>query len=480
LTINNWVTLPLSLARAALSEEKILNHSIHHQFKLHNINIFGFTLFPPMKPLFLLIFLFSLTANAQVPAALQKRVTDQALKLENKLIQWRRHIHQNPELSNREFKTARYVAVHLKALGIEIDTGVAHTGVVGLLKTGRPGPVIALRADMDALPVTERNNLPFASKEITTYNGTETGVMHACGHDAHVAILMGVAEVLASQRKDLRGTIKFIFQPAEEGPPAGEAGGASLMIKEHVLENPKVDAIFGLHVQSIRKLGEIAYKPAGMMAAADWFTIKVTGRQAHGAAPWKGVDPIVVSAQIINALQTIVSRQADLSKEPAVVSVGKINAGIRENIIPETAEMAGTIRTFDVDMQRKIHESVVRMATNIAEASNAKAEVTFESKTPVTYNDPVLTEKLVGALNLAAGEGNVIRIPVDMGAEDFAYYQQKVPGFFFFVGACPPDQDPSKAPSHHTPDFMMDERALQTGIKGLLNVTLDYMFSSGK
>jgi amidohydrolase len=426
--------------------------------------------------LFVIFSFCSVIAFSQAPTALQKKITDQSAQLEPKIIEWRRHIHQNPELSNREFKTSRYVAAHLKSLGIEIDTGVAHTGVIGLLKTGKRGPVIALRADMDALPVTERNNLPFASRATATYNDKETGVMHACGHDAHVAILMGVAEILSKNKKDLQGTIKFIFQPAEEGAPAGEEGGAALMVKEGVLENPKVDAIFGLHVQAIRKLGQIAYKPAGMMAATDWFTIKVTGKQAHGAAPWKGVDPIVVSAQIINALQTIISRQTDLTKEPAIISVGKINAGVRENIIPETAEMAGTIRSFDVNMQKKIHASIVQMATHIAEASGAKAEVSFESKTPVTYNDPELTEKMVGALNRAAGDGNVIRIPVDTGGEDFAFYQQKIPGFFFFVGACPPDKDPSQVASHHTPDFIMDENSMQTGIRGLLNVTLDYMF----
>jgi amidohydrolase len=424
--------------------------------------------------------LLSGSAFSQTPSSLSKKVSEQVPQMEKKVVNWRRHIHENPELSNREVETARYVASHLRALGIEIDTGVAHTGVVGLLKTGKPGPVIGLRADMDALPVTERNSLPFASKKVAIYNGKETGVMHACGHDAHVAILMGVAEILAKNKKDLKGTIKFIFQPAEEGAPTGEEGGASLMVKEGVLENPRVDAIFGLHVQAIRKLGQIGYKPAGMMAAADWFTIKVTGKQAHGAAPWKGVDPIVISAQIISAVQTIVSRQADLTKEPAVISFGKVNAGVRENIIPETVEMAGTIRTFDTAMQQKIHESIVKMATNIAEASGATAEVSFDKKTPVTFNDPELTEKMVSALNRAAGEGNVIRIPADTGAEDFAYYQQKVPGFFFFVGACPPDRDPATAPSHHTPDFMMDERALQTGLHGMLNVTLDYMFSPAK
>lgn len=430
-----------------------------------------------MKKFNLVICLFFVWffASAQ-PSALVTKVKTQAETIEKQLIDWRRHIHQHPELSNREIKTAEYVATHLKKLGIEIQTGIAHTGVVGLLKTGKPGPVIAIRADMDALPVTERNDLPFASKEVAMYNGNETGVMHACGHDAHVAILMAVAEILSKNKKDLRGTVKFIFQPAEEGPPVGEEGGAALMVKEGVLENPKVDVIFGLHVQSIRKLGQIGYKPAGMMAASDWFSIKVHGRQSHGAAPWKGVDPIVVSAQIINALQTIVSRQIDLTKEPAIISIGKINGGVRENIIPESVEMAGTIRTFDNEMRKNIHERIVLTATNIAESAGAKAEVTFESKTPVTYNDPELTETLIDALNVAAGEGNVIRIPADTGGEDFAYFQQKVPGFYFFVGVCPPEIDPQNAPSHHTPDFMMDERGMLTGLKAMLSITLDYMF----
>ena len=413
---------------------------------------------------------------AQVSPALEKKVNDQAAQIEERMISFRRHIHQHPKLSNREVKTAEYVANHLKSLGIEVKTGIAHTGVVGLLSTGRPGPVIALRADMDALPVTERNDLPFASKEKAEFNGQETGVMHACGHDAHVAILMSVAEVLAKNKKDLKGTIKFIFQPAEEGPPAGEEGGADLMVKEGVLENPKVDAILGLHVQSIRKLGQIGYKPAGMMAASDWFTIKVYGKQSHGAAPWKGVDPIVVSSQIIMALQTIISRQTELIKEPAVISVGRLNAGVRENIIPEYAEMSGTIRSFDVGMQKTIHEKIKLTAINIAESAGARAEVVIDKKTPVTYNDPGLTANLIDALKRAAGEENVMQIQAETGAEDFAYYQQKVPGFFFFVGACPPNVDPAMAPSHHTPDFMMDEKSLLTGLKSMLGVTLEYMF----
>lgn len=422
-----------------------------------------------------LVFL-SVPVWAQPKVKWYDQVDQLAKAIEPKVIEWRRHFHQYPELSNREFKTSAKVAEHLRSLGMEVQTGVAKTGVVGILKGPKPGPVIALRADMDALPVTERNSLPFASKETTVYNDQETGVMHACGHDAHVAILMGVAEILANHKNDLRGSIKFIFQPAEEGPPAGEEGGAELMVKEGVLDNPKVDVIFGLHVRSISPLGRIEYKPMGFMAASDWFTIKVYGRQAHGSAPWMGVDPIVVSAQIINGLQTIISRQTELTKEAAVITVGRIHSGIRENIIPEYAEMAGTIRTFDTEMQKLIHEKIKLTATKIAESAGARAEVIIESKTPVTYNDPSLTQQMVASLQRAVGEKNVVRINAQTGAEDFAFYQKKVPGFFFFVGACPPDMDPEKAPSHHTPDFMLDEGCLVPGIKAMLNLTLDYMF----
>lgn len=417
---------------------------------------------------------------AQMNSKLQVKVNQQAKEMEAKVIEWRRHFHQHPELSNREVKTAAFVADHLKRLGIDIQTGVAKTGVVGLLKTGKPGPVIALRADMDALPVTERNSLPFASKERVVFNDQETGVMHACGHDTHVAILMAVAEILSKNKGDLKGTIKFIFQPAEEGPPAGEEGGAGLMVKEGVLENPKVDVIFGMHIQSISPLGRITYRPAGMMAASDWFTIKVKGKQSHGAAPWMGVDPITISAQIINGLQTIVSRQTELTKEAAVISVGRINGGIRENIIPEEAVMAGTIRTLDNDMRVKIHEKIKLTAIKIAESGGATAEVMIENKTPITYNDPALTEKVVGSLEKAAGKENVLRINAVTGAEDFAFFQQKVPGFFFFVGAMMPDQDPNTVPAHHTPDFMIDERGMLTGLKAMLNITLDYMYMTKK
>lgn len=426
------------------------------------------------------LFLSALGAMAQSNAKLQAKLDQEALAIEKKVIEWRRHIHQNPELSNREFKTGAYIAEHLRKLGLEVQHPVAKTGVLGILRTGKPGPVIALRADIDALPVTERNSLPFASKVTTTFNGQETGVMHACGHDSHVAILMGVAEILVKNKNDLKGTIKFLFQPAEEGAPAGEEGGADLMVKEGLLENPQVDVIFGLHIQSISPIGRITYRPAGLMAASDWFSIKVKGRQSHGSAPWMGVDPIVVSAQIINGLQTIISRQTELTKEAAVITVGRMQAGIRENIIPEEAFMAGTIRTLDEAMQDKIHEKIRLTATKIAESAGATAEVTIEKKTPVTFNDPALTEKMVASLRKAAGPENVIRINAVTGAEDFAFYQKKVPGFFFFVGAMPPDQEMSRVPAHHTPDFMIDERAFLTGIKAMLNVTVDYMYMAGK
>lgn len=420
------------------------------------------------------------TALAQVNPKLQANVDQMVKSIEPKLIEWRRHFHQYPELSNREVKTAEKIAEHLKSLGIEVQTGIAHTGVVGILKGAKPGPVIALRADMDALPVTERNSLPFASKERTTFNGIETGVMHACGHDAHVSILMAVAEILSKNKAELKGTVKFIFQPAEEGPPAGEEGGAGLMVKEGVLDNPKVDVIFGMHIQSISPLGRITYRPAGMMAASDWFSIKVKGKQAHGAAPWMGVDPIVVSAQIINALQTIVSRQTELTKEAAVITIGRIQAGVRENIIPEEAFMAGTIRTLDAGMQEIIHEKIRLTATKIAESAGATAEVTIDKKTPVTYNDIALTEKMVSSLLKAVGEENVVRINAVTGAEDFAFYQEKIPGFFFFVGAMPPEQNLNTVPSHHTPDFMIDERGMLPGLKAMLQVTLDYMYMPKK
>jgi len=430
-----------------------------------------------MKKIILFVLLIvAQRAIAQVNPKLQTKLDQQSKEIEAKVIEWRRHLHQNPELSNRETKTGAYIAEHLKLLGLKVQTGVAKTGVVALLETGKPGPVIALRADIDALPVTERNSLPFASKVKTTFNAQETGVMHACGHDTHVAMLMGVAEILTKNKSELKGTIKFIFQPAEEGAPDDEEGGADLMVKEGVLENPKVDVIFGLHISSITPLGQLTYRPGGILAASDRFSIKVKGRQAHGSAPWSSVDPIVVSAQIINGLQTIISRQTELTKEAAVITVGRMQGGIRENIIPEEALLAGTIRTLDTAMQQKIHDKIILTATKIAESAGATAEVKITRETPVTFNDPALTQKMMPSLQKAAGASNTKVINAITGAEDFAYYQKKIPGLFFFVGAMPPDQDPNTVPSHHTPDFMVDERAFVTGVKAMLNLTVDYLY----
>jgi amidohydrolase len=395
-------------------------------------------------------------------------------KVESKVIKWRHHIHQNPELSNREFKTAEYVANHLKSLGIEVQTNIAHTGVVGILKGTRPGKVVALRADMDALPVIERNDLPYKSKVVSEFNGQETGVMHACGHDTHVAILMGVAEVLA-QNRDFSGTVKFIFQPAEEGPPPGEDGGAKLMVQEGVLENPKVDAIFGLHINSGTHVGKISYKPGGMMAASQRFVINVKGKQAHGSTPWQSVDPIVASAQIINGLQTLISRESQLTKEGAVISVGSIHSGIRFNIIPESLEMIGTIRTLDRDMKELIRNRMQEMVPAIAKAFRAEATVDIQDGTDITFNHLELTKQMIPTLERTAGADNVFEINAITGAEDFSYFQNEVPGFFFFLGGTPLDMNEKDAPSHHTPSFIVDDAGMKLGVKALTNLTLDYM-----
>ena len=405
-----------------------------------------------------------------------RAVIDQmADKIEEKVIQWRRHIHQNPELSNREFKTAEMVAKHLKSLGIQVQTEVGKTGVKGILKGGKPGPVVALRADMDALPVTERVDLPFASKVKTTYNGVETGVMHACGHDTHVAMLMGAAEILAAVKNDLKGTVVFIFQPAEEGAPPGEEGGAALMIKEGVLENPKVEVAFGLHINSMTPVGKIRYKPGGTMAAADRFVIKVNGVQTHGSMPWSGVDPITISAQIIQGLNNIVSRQTELTKEAAVISVGMIQGGVRNNIIPESCTMIGTIRTLDVKMQDKIHEKIKLTATKIAESAGATADVEITKGVPVTFNNIELTKEMISTVERVAGENNVIVQNAITGAEDFSFYANKVPSLFLFLGGMSKDKTPFDVAPHHTPDFFIDESGMKLGVRTLCNLTVDYM-----
>lgn len=425
--------------------------------------------------LFVILLLFSVSAVNGQNHDLLAEVAERADAVEAKVIEWRRHIHANPELSNREFKTAEKVAAHLESLGIEVQTGVAHTGVVGVLRGGKPGPVVGLRADMDALPVTERVDLPFASKVTTIYNGEEVGVMHACGHDTHVAILMGVAEVLTAMKDELQGTVKFIFQPAEEGAPAGERGGARLMIEEGVLKNPDVEVIFGLHIRALQDTGTIGYKPGGLMASSDGLRIVVNGVQSHGSQPWNGVDPIVVSAQIINGLQTIVSRQLELTKEAAVVTIGKIEGGVRSNIIPERVEMIGTIRSLDTDMQDKIHERIHRVATNIAESMGATADVSIRRGYPITYNDPALTADVVPVLEASAGADNLIIMDALTGAEDFSFYANEVPGFFFFLGGKPVGQPKDDTAAHHTPDFYVEEEGFVIGVRTLTNLTLDYM-----
>lgn len=406
---------------------------------------------------------------------LKEKAASEANKIETKSIAWRRDIHEHPELGNQEHRTAKLITEHLKKLGIEVKEAVAKTGVVGILKGGKPGPCIALRADMDALPIIERNNLSFASKQKAIYNGQEVGVMHACGHDSHVAMLMSVAEILAGMKNELKGTIKFIFQPAEEGPPEGEEGGAPLMVKEGVMDNPKVDAIFGMHIESNIEVGHIEYKPGAFMASSDWFHIVVKGKGSHGSQPWLGIDPIQISAQIIEGLQNIVSRQTDLTKAPVVITVGKINGGVRSNIIPEECVLDGTIRTLDKDMQQQVHEKIKLTVQKIAEASGATATVSIDTKTLVTYNTPELVKKTIPSLQSAAGAEKVKETEWKTGAEDFSYYGTKAPAFFFYLGGMPIGNDPKKAPPHHTPDFMIDESGMKTGIKAFCYLVIDYM-----
>src|SRR5215211_2847114 len=417
---------------------------------------------------------FPMTLPAQGGgSALAREIDRRAPQLESKAIAWRRDIHQHPELSNREVRTSKIVADHLRSLGIEVHT-MAKTGVVGVLRGGRPGPVVALRADMDALPVAEEVDVPFKSTVRSTYNGQDVGVMHACGHDAHVAILMSVAELLAGTREQIPGTVKFLFQPSEEGAPPGEEGGAALMIKEGVLENPKVDAVFGLHVFPY-EVGTMHYRPGPIMASSDRFEIVVHGRQTHGALPWNGVDPVVVASQIVLGLQTITSRQIDLIESPAVVTVGRMNAGVRYNIVPDSAVLEGTIRTFSEAMRATIHERIKRTAESIATSAGATATARVFPYTPVTANDPALTERMASTLKRVAGADTVAIAKQTTTAEDFALYEQKVPGLFFFLGITPKGQDVSKAAPNHSPRFFVDEAALVPGIRALANLAVDYL-----
>lgn len=414
------------------------------------------------------------------PAITDQQLDQGAREIDTRLIDWRRDIHRNPELSNREFLTSKKVAAHLRQLGLEVKTGIAHTGVVALLRGAQPGPTIALRADMDALPVTEQADVPFKSTVIGEYRGEKVGVMHACGHDTHVAILMAAAEVLTRLRGNLAGSVLFVFQPAEEGPPEGEDGGASMMLKEGLFETYRPEAAFGLHIHYSLHAGDVGFRSGPMMAGADRFRIVVTGRQTHGARPWQGVDPIVTAAAIVGALQTVVSRQVDITRNPAVVTVGSIRGGIRHNIIPDSVEMSGTIRTFDPEQRTLVMERVQRVVQHIAAANGASA--TFAPGTdvyPVTLNSPALTERVLPSLQRALGDEHVRQIPLETGAEDFAYFAQKVPGFFFFVGSTPREQSLATAPANHSPLFLVDESALQVGLRATLYVAVDYLQSGG-
>ena len=416
-------------------------------------------------------------ASAPGLAAISDRaIEDAARAVDAQVVEWRRDLHQNPELGNREFRTSQQVAEHLKSLGLEVKTGIAHTGVVGILRGGKPGPTIALRADMDALPVTEQVDVPFKSTVTTEYRGEKVGVMHACGHDAHTAILMGAASALVALRKDLPGTILFVFQPAEEGAPEGERGGAPLMLEEGIVDLVKPEAAFGLHVFSTLNAGVIGYRTGPFMAASDRFRIVVKGRQTHGARPWGGVDPIVVSSQIVLGLQTIVGRQIDISQYPAVVSVGAIKGGIRNNIIPDEVEMIGTFRTFDPEVRRQIIERMTRTAQDIAHSAGATATVEIaDDNNPVTVNDPKLTSRMLPSLARVGRGGQVKEMPYVTGAEDFAYFGQKVPALFFFVGSTPDGVDAAQAPSNHSPQFYLDEGSLPVGLRAMMGVAVDYL-----
>jgi amidohydrolase len=417
-------------------------------------------------------------AEATVPLESIESLSE---KLSARVVEWRRDFHQNPELSNREFRTAGIVAEHLAALGMEVQTGVAHTGVVGTLKGGRPGPVVLLRADMDALPVPERNDLPFRSTATGEYNGQEVPVMHACGHDSHVAIMMGVAEIMAELRDELPGTVKFVFQPAEEGAPKGEEGGAELMVAQGVLQDPPVDAAFALHISAIQEAGKIGYASGPRYASVDDFRIVVHGVQAHGASPWMGVDSIVVAAQIVNSLQTIVSRNLELTEQPGIVTVGSIHGGVRSNIIPEQVEMVGTIRALDDGMRSMIHRRVHEIATGVAQSMGATAEVyiPWSSSYPITYNDPDLAAAMLPVLEAVAGADRVEHVKPITGAEDFSFFANEVPGFYISLGGRPRSVAEADVAAHHTPDFYIDESGFDVGVQALAAMAWHYMLNHG-
>ncbi len=422
-----------------------------------------------------------LTHAAHAQAAQRPEVAAAARQVQQKVVDWRRDFHQNPELSNRETRTAAKVAEHLRALGLEPRTDIAHHGVTAVIQGGRPGPKIALRADMDALPVTEQTGLPFASKVTTTFNGQTVGVMHACGHDAHTGILLGVADALVAMRDELPGQVMLVFQPAEEGAPAGEEGGASLMLEEGLFADFKPEAMFGMHVFSTLQAGVIGVRSGPLMAASDKFTITVKGRQTHGSRPWGGIDPVVAAADLIGTAQTVVSRRTDIAKQPAVVSFGSIHGGVRYNIIPDEVELVGTIRTFDEGMREAIFADLKNVSEHVSAAhgASAVAQVPDQKGNPVTVNDPELTARMLPSLRAVAGADKVVEPPLQMGAEDFSYYAREVPSMFFFVGATAPGIDPVKAPSNHSPLFELDESSLDLGLRALLQVSLDYLHGTG-
>jgi len=430
----------------------------------------------------LCLLFFSLAARAAVAGELpMESIASLSDELSAQVVEWRRDFHQNPELSNREFRTAGIVAEHLAGLGIEVTTGVGHTGVVGVLRGSKPGPVVLLRADMDGLPVPERNDLPFRSTARGEYNGEDVPVMHACGHDTHVAILMAVAQILTELREDLPGTVKFVFQPAEEGAPKGEEGGAELMVAEGILQNPQVDAAFALHINAVQEAGHIGYGAGPRYASVDDFKIVVTGVQAHGASPWMGVDSVVVAAQIVNALQTIVSRNLELTEQPGIVTIGSIHGGLRSNIIPERVEMVGTIRALDDDMRKLIHRRVREIAEGVATSMGASAEVhiPWSSSYPITYNDPELTAAMLPVLQAVAGPERVEQLKPITGAEDFSYIANEVPALYISLGGRPPGKDPGEVAAHHTPDFFIDESGFDVGVKALSAMAWQYLLNHG-
>jgi amidohydrolase len=430
------------------------------------------------RPLHLLVVMpLALFAAGDAQAAIDDAALDAATaKVMPEVVTWRRDFHQHPELSNREFRTAKVVAEQLRRMGLEVKTGVAHTGVVAILKGGRPGPTVALRADMDALPVTEQVDVPFRSVATTEFRGEKTGVMHACGHDAHTAMLLGTARVLSALRAELPGTVMFVFQPAEEGAPEGELGGASLMLNEGLFATVKPEAMFGLHVFSTLGVGQVGYRSGPLMAASDRFRIIVHGRQTHGARPWAGIDPIVTASQIVLGLQTIVARQVDITRYPAIVSIGAIKGGIRSNIIPDSVEMHGTFRTFDPQVREAVIERIRQIATDTATAAGASAEVEFGADSnPALMNDEAVTARAVASLERAVGKDNVGVVPYMTASEDFAYFAQQVPSFYYFVGSTPKGTDPISAPSNHSPHFFLDEGSLPVGVKTLATIALDYL-----